>query len=307
MVCVGHSLFFREVLRRCIPAELMEAESERVALFKKTKMANAGCIRVQLYFPPIDTTIDTTETPSPDVATATKSHRPSLVQELSTKITGKTATELYEAPLPSALSIATCFGPALKVRACRCARVGVLWSNLARSLSLSLSLSLSFPYHFSPTQHNSPTNLSPCLSSLSLSSLSLSLSHAQGIDEEFGIALTPAAASKLGACARLFSTKFPLLTEPILGSKAPTHVLPPVPPPTGAAAADVVSLPKANTKEIETQASAAASETASDPAASVSTPPAVDAVAAGTTPEPTALDVSASGVTDAEAAPAGDV
>ena len=195
----------------------------------------------------------------------------------------------------------------------RCVRVGVrVWAycgatSLARSLSLSLSLS--FPYHFSPTQHNSPTNLSPCLSSLSLSplSLSLSLSHAQGIDEEFGIALTPAAASKLGACARLFSTKFPLLTEPILGSKAPTHVLPPVPPPTGAAAADVVSLPKANTKEIETQASAAASETASDPAASVSTPPAVDAVAAGTTPEPTALDVSASGVTDAEAAPAGDV
>ena len=98
-----------------------------------------------------------------------------------------------------------------------------------------------------------------------------------------------------------------MLTEPILGSKAPTHVLPPVPPPTGAAAADVVSLPKANTKEIETQASAAASKVASDPAASVSTPPAVDAVAAGTTPEPTALDVSASGVTDAEAAPAGDV
>ena len=190
---------------------------------------------------------------------------------------------------------------------CACGRI--VEQPRSRALSLSLSLSLFHIISHPPNTTPQPTFLpvSPLSLSLSSLSLSLSLSHAQGIDEEFGIALTPAAASKLGACARLFSTKFPLLTEPILGSKAPTHVLPPVPPPTGAAAADVVSLPKANTKEIETQASAAASETASDPAASVSTPPAVDAVAAGTTPEPTALDVSASGVTDAEAAPAGDV
>ena len=193
----------------------------------------------------------------------------------------------------------------------RCVRVGVrVWAYCGATslaLSLSLSLSLSFFHIISHPPNTTPQPTFLPVSPLSLSSLSLSLSHAQGIDEEFGIALTPAAASKLGACARLFSTKFPLLTEPILGSKAATHVLPPVPPPTGAAAADVVSLPKANTKEIETQASAAASETASDPAASVSTPPAVDAFAAETTPEPAALDVSASGVTDAEAAPAGDV
>ena len=120
VICVGHSLFFREVLRRCIGDAFIAANGERAAQLKKCKMANAGCLRVQLYFPPIDVQPVALGAKGGPVAPSTPPGSPApyspgmkvkrrsidgVVAKGVTAMARKKETVFYESPLPSVLTV----------------------------------------------------------------------------------------------------------------------------------------------------------------------------------------------------------
>ena len=123
VVCVGHSLFFREVLRRCMGDAFVAANSERAAQLKKCKMANAGCLRVQLYFPPIDiqpAALGVKKGPSAPSALGSTPGTPGsspsrlsidgVVAKGVTAMARKKEAVYYECPVPSVLTVVrACF------------------------------------------------------------------------------------------------------------------------------------------------------------------------------------------------------
>ncbi len=49
-ICVGHSLFFRELMRRFVGKKMEQSEAEFVPILKKSKLGNGACVMVEFDF-----------------------------------------------------------------------------------------------------------------------------------------------------------------------------------------------------------------------------------------------------------------